>query len=518
MNLYSRKQKWKIVLLVGALILVAISLWFSNTIVQKVSEKEILRAKQWANAIKKKAELVEFTDRAFQQLRAHERRKIKLYLDATHEISKPIEGDVFPDYRFPLSIINDNKDIPVILVDNEQAISGYRNIAFDTSNLRPIYPHASKKELIRLFEDSLIKLTAVWEKNHPPFRIEVVEGLTMTSYYSDTKRTIELQNERDSLIQAFNRDLIEDSKLIPVLLIHEANDSLIASNLPKNELQSNHLKQTIDRLKKVHQPLVISFGENGKNLLYYDNSADLKQLEYYPYIQFLIVGLFIFIGYLLFSTFRKAEQNQVWAGMAKETAHQLGTPLSSLMAWVQLLESQQVDDEIVQEMKKDIDRLETVSQRFSKIGSETHLSDTDICATVQGVVDYLRPRISQKVSLFLQFPPSKISAKHNRQLMEWVMENIIRNAVDSMESNGSLRLEIKETDSKVNIDIQDSGKGIHPKQFKSIFEPGFTTKKRGWGLGLSLVKRIVKEYHKGKVFVLHSELGKGTCFRITLPK
>ncbi|MNJ84319.1 Sporulation kinase E [compost metagenome] len=517
MNLYSNKQTWKIVLLVIALITVAISLWVSNSTVQKVSDRERLRAKQWAEAIKKKAELVEFTDRAFQQLRGHERRKIKLYLEATKEISKPVTGNVFPDYHFPITIISENKDIPVILVDGDNQISGYTNLDFDTSDLRKIYPELTKKELVKKYEDSLLILTTVWEKKHKPFRIEVVKGLTMTSFYTDTKRTIQLEKERDSLISAFNNELINDSKLIPVVLMDKEKDSLISSNLPKEKTSPENLEKTLNSLEKVNEPIVISFGPDQQNWLYYDNSDELKQLQFFPYIQFLIIGVFIFIGYLLFSTFRKAEQNQVWAGMAKETAHQMGTPLSSLMAWIQLLETQNVDPSIISEMQKDVERLDTVSQRFSKIGSETHLTQTDIRLTVQGVMDYLRPRISQKVEMTTHYEDDPILVSHNKQLMEWVMENIIRNAVDAMESKGKLDVVIKTVPERVHIEISDTGKGLLPKQFKSIFEPGYTTKKRGWGLGLSLVKRIVKEYHKGKVYVVHSEIGKGTTIRVSLP-
>ncbi len=517
MNLYSNKQKWKIVLLVVALILVAMSLYVSNSTVQKVSDRERLRAKQWADAIKKKAELVEFTDRAFMQLREYERLKIQLYLDATKEISKPVAGDVFPDYSFPLQIINNNKDIPVILVDDQSVVSGYNNLDFDTTDLRKKNLLLPKKELVKLFEDSLLKLTSLWKINHEAFEIEVAEGLTMTYFYTDSKRTIQLERERDSLIQAFNSELIQDTRLIPVILMDSEHDSLIASNLPLARTKPQILAKTIRSFELVNDPISISFGKNDNYLLYFDNSDELKQLQYYPYIQFLIIGLFILIGYLLFSTFRKAEQNQVWAGMAKETAHQLGTPLSSLMAWVQLLENEQIDPTILLEMKKDIERLDNVSQRFSKIGSETKLKPEDIQVTIEKVMEYLRPRISQKVELKSQLLAETILVAHNPPLMEWVMENIVKNAVDAMESNGSIELVVSTSPEWVHIDITDTGKGLLIKQFKTIFQPGFTTKKRGWGLGLSLVKRIVKEYHNGKVFVLRSEIGKGTTFRISLP-
>ncbi len=493
------------------------SLWLSNSTVQKVSDRERLRAKQWADAIKKKAELVAFTNKAFNQLRAYERKKIQLYLDATKVISDPIMGDFIPDYSFPLRIIKDNTDIPVILVDDQNILSGSVNVDLDTTDIRNKYPSLSKDECFKRYEDSLLALTSIWKINHEPFTIEVTEGLTMTYYYTDTKQTIQLEKERDSLIKAFNNELIKDTKLIPVLLMNETKDSIIASNLPLQKTSPKHLSKTIAQFNAVNDPLAISFGKNNHNWLYFDNSDELKQLQYYPYIQFLIIGLFIFIGYLLFSTFRKAEQNQVWAGMAKETAHQLGTPLSSLMAWIQLLEAQNIDPSILAEMQKDVERLDNVSQRFSKIGSETQLYPNDIQQTVQNVLDYLRPRISQKVSLSADFIPEQLLIAHNPPLMEWVLENIMKNAVDAMESKGAIHVVVSTTPEWVHIDISDTGKGLSPKQFKTIFNPGYTTKKRGWGLGLSLVKRIVKDYHKGKVFVLGSEVGRGTTFRISLP-
>jgi len=517
MNLYSTKQKWKLVLLFVALVLVGISLWVSNSTVQKVSDRELLRAKQWVDALKKKAELVEFTNKTFNQLRNYERKKIQLYIDASTEISKPIVGDAFPDYTFPLKIIVENKDIPVILVDDNNIVSGSVNIDFDTTSLRKKHPSFSEKELVAVYEDSLLQLARLWSKKNPPLPIEVADGLTMTYYYSDTKQTIQLERERDSLIQAFNNELIKDARLIPLVLTNQQQDSLIATNIPKKLTNPELLKKTIQELAIVNNPIAISFGKHQNYQLFFDNSDELKQLQFYPYIQFIIIGLFILIGYLLFSTFRKAEQNQVWAGMAKETAHQLGTPLSSLMAWVQLLESQQIDPSIISEMQKDVERLEAVSQRFSKIGSKTQLQAADINETVIRVINYLRPRISQKVTLTYEISNESLVIAHNAPLIEWVMENILKNAVDAMESKGSIHVLVSIAPEWVNIDISDTGKGLLPKQFKSIFEPGFTTKKRGWGLGLSLVKRIVKEYHNGKVYVLQSELGKGTTFRISLP-
>jgi signal transduction histidine kinase len=339
----------------------------------------------------------------------------------------------------------------------------------------------------------------------------------MTYVYNDSREIIRLERERDSLLTSFNNELINNESLVPVLLIDESKDSIIGSNLPKEKLSPHRIEQTTLELKLQNDPLLIDLQNGEKTLLYFDNSEELKQLQYFPYIIFFIIGLFVLIGYLIFSTFRKAEQNQVWAGMAKETAHQLGTPLSSLMAWIQLLESQGTDPMITNEMQKDVDRLETITDRFSKIGSGGKLQEFDICQTIHHVLDYLRPRISDKVEI-VRHCDHQIPVLHNPSLIEWVIENIVKNAVDAMEGKGRLEVIVHSSTEWVHIDIIDTGKGIAPKQLKTIFQPGFSTKQRGWGLGLSLVKRIVKEYHNGKVFVLSSEISKGTTFRISLPK
>ncbi|MGV3631328.1 MAG: sensor histidine kinase [Bacteroidota bacterium] len=518
MNLYSNKQKWKIAFLFVALILVAISLFVSNRIVTKVSEQERNRVKQWADAIKKKAELVRLTNRTFSQLREKEHNEMEMWIDATKEISKPVAGDAFPDYTLPLKIINKNKDIPVILFDNKGTISGHINLDFDTLSIRKIHPGMQPAEINRLFDDSLRVLAKAWELRNPAFTIEVFEGLSMTYVYNDSKQIFRLERERDSLIRSFNQELISNEGLVPVILIDQKTDSILATNLPQKDISPKKFTQTKSYFLAQNEPIEINFSNRQNSLLLYDNSPELKQLQYFPYIQFLIIGLFIFIGYLIFSTFRKAEQNQVWAGMAKETAHQLGTPLSSLMAWVQLLENENIDQSMVGEMRKDVERLETVTNRFSKIGSEAKLEASDIAATIDKVTSYLRTRISNKIELIFHQPGGPVIARHNPPLMEWVFENIIKNAVDSIERAGRIDVSLFEDEKQVVIDIRDSGKGIPKNQVTAIFKPGFTTKKRGWGLGLSLVKRIISEYHKGKVFVLESESGKGTTFRIALKK
>lgn len=512
MNLYSNKQKWKIAFLILAILLVGASLFVSNEIVTKVRERERERVQQWAGAIKKKAELIQLTNRTFTQLREKERSEMEMWIDAIKEISKPIAEEFFTDYSFPMKIIKKNDVIPVIVFDYEQNISTFNNLDFDTSNLRKLHPEMKPKKLYALFEDSLRQLAKQWTLKGRAFSIKLDASTNMTCVYNDSKNIFKLERERDSLIQSFNRELISNESLVPVLLVDAASDSIIATNIDAKQLAER--KQA---LKAMSNPVVINFANHQNSLLYFDDSPELKQLKYFPYIQFFIIGLFIFIGYLIFSTFRKAEQNQVWAGMAKETAHQLGTPLSSLIAWVQLLESENIDQTMVHEMQKDIQRLETVSHRFSKIGSDAKLEQENLVETISRVTDYLQSRISSKINLTFVTEEPEIQVKHNPPLMEWVIENIIKNAVDAIDKSGVIEVRLKQENQLAVILIRDTGKGLSPKQFKTIFQPGFTTKKRGWGLGLSLVKRIVNEYHQGKVFVQESEIGKGTTFRIQLP-
>lgn len=514
MNLYSNKQKWKIALMIFALLLVGVSLFVSNQIVAKVGEQEHQRATQWAGAIKKKVELVQLTNRTFSKLRDKEREKMSLWVEATKEVSNPSSFDIIPE--FPMRIIKGNFDIPVILLDGSNTISGHRNVGFDKEDLKVQFPELSEQELSTKFNDSLLQLAEIWKSKHPSFTIEVYTDLFMTYVYNDSKELVKLEQERDSLIHSFNQELIDNEGRVPVLLIDAETQTIIGSNLPEEKLRADKLSTTINEMSNSKDTLMIDFKDGHKSILYYDDSPELKQLQYFPYIQFVIIGLFALIGYLIFSTFRKAEQNQVWAGMAKETAHQLGTPLSSLMAWVQLLESYNVDPMVAKEMQKDVDRLEKVTDRFSKIGSGAKLDSYDLTATVENVIEYLRPRISKQVTVDLVIK-EKIETVHNGPLIEWVIENICKNAVDAMDGKGQLKIEVIHGPEWAHIDISDTGKGISPKQMKTIFQPGFTTKKRGWGLGLSLVKRIVKEYHKGRVFVLHSTIGVGTTFRISIP-
>lgn len=315
----------------------------------------------------------------------------------------------------------------------------------------------------------------------------------------------------------FLLDIINRNTNIPIIItdsLGQIGDTRNISYTPENK--EKVLTRELHKMKEQNEPIIISVSHQ---YLYYRDSILLENLKYYPLVQFAVIFLFIFVAYLAFSSSRNAEQNQVWVGMSKETAHQLGTPISSLMAWVELLKMQNIDENLVNEFEKDTQRLQKITERFSKIGSVPELLPTDVAETVQSTIDYLITRSSGKVKFILDFDRQKnYEAPMNASLFSWVIENLCKNAIDAMNNSGTIQLSMAEKNDQIIIDISDTGKGIAKTYFKTVFQPGFTTKKRGWGLGLSLAKRIVENYHKGKIFLKQSEINKGTTFRIILNK
>ncbi len=497
MNLYHKKQRWKISLALLAILLVLASLWFSNSIVKKVAFKEKERVTQWADAIKRKAQLVNLTNSAFDELRENERKKVELWTQSMQEVNKDLD-----DYSFVVSVLQNSGTLPMIIVNKDNQIE-------TTHNLTELDSLTKNQK-----EDTLRQLINLWKTTHPPLTLNLFNNDVQTVYYYDSKKLEDLSKSKDSLFNAFSNELINNEALVPVIFIDKETREIIGTNI--NNINSNNVTQKINNLKSKNDSIVVDLGTDRTGVIYFEHSPELTQLKYFPIIQFIMIALFIFIGYLVFSTFRKAEQDQVWVGMAKETAHQLGTPISSLMAWVQLLETQNVDALTIKEMNKDIDRLNTVTNRFSKIGSKAILKPENIVPVLKHSTDYLRKRISDKVQLNFYTEQDEIIVPINAPLLEWVIENICKNAVDAMEGKGNINVKVKQLENDVIIDIEDTGKGIPSGKLKTVFQPGFTTKSRGWGLGLSLVKRIIEEFHKGKIIVAKSEINIGTTFRITL--
>ena len=505
-GLHINKQRWKFILALMVLFVIVGTLFLSNLFISKIAQREKDKASQWAESVKKKGELVELSNNIFIELKKKEKEKIGVVIDA-YRIKMEKSDDLSQnlDIVFSDSIISANKDIPVIVL--------YEGSTDPDGNdgMNQFYDEG----ITKLEKDSIcMEMAEKWKNQSQFYQIEFYAGMYLNFYYGNSSELSRLQKESKSLIQSFEMEISENKGLIPVILWDEENNEVVASNVKGSKSELAALK---NEWKSKNKPLKFDFG-SGIKTLYYSDSPELTYLQWVPYIQFIVLGLIILLGYFIFSTFRKAEQKRVWAGMAKETAHQLGTPLSSLLGWQEHLESINVDSMITREMKKDLQRLERITDRFSKIGSESKLEDVDIVKTINQNLEYLKVRLSNKVEITMESLLEKhIRVYHNQSLMDWVIENLCKNSVDAMQGVGLLSIQVINEKKFVHIDITDSGKGISSKNQKAIFDPGYSTKKRGWGLGLALVKRIICEHHKGKVFVLKSKVNQGTTIRISLP-
>jgi hypothetical protein len=498
-NIYDKKQRWKLFLALFAMIIVASSLWYTGVLVKRISDEEKQKVRLWAEAIQKKSKLVDYTNRLFKTISEEERKRIELWAEANKRI---IYADNNSDLTFYLDIISSNTTIPVIVVNQEGKITNWRNIELPAENDTTF----------------LLSRLAEMKAKNPPIEIVVYGNIKNYLYYDDSRIFSELKIVLNDLIESFISEIVVNSASVPVIVTDSTQKNIVyTGNIDSTVLaDSTVLNKVLAEMKSHNSPLEI-YIDNHKSYVFYKDSELLQQLKWYPFIQFFIIGLFLLISYYVFSTSRKAEQNQVWVGMAKETAHQLGTPLSSLMAWIEILKSQNVDELTIRELEKDMKRLEMITERFSKIGAIPILDNANIISVIDESVQYLRGRISKNVAIKFDFEQSNIFAKVNPSLFSWVLENLIKNAVDAMNGKGKITISVKDLGQFIYIDISDTGTGIPKNKQKTVFEPGFTTKKRGWGLGLSLVKRIIEGYHKGKVFVKESSEN-GTTFRIVLNK
>ena len=386
------------------------------------------------------------TNKLVRELKSEETKKIEIWAQATKQLVNSYRQGYF---SLAIKVVSENRNIPVILIDECDSILETRNINFFSNS------------------DSIV-----------------------LNEYDEIKYNIN-QQEKDSLTTIKAEKLLKQYK--------------------------SYLRETLNEMKASgDEPIEINF-IGDKQWIYYADSELLNNLRYYPIYQLFFIFIFVFIGYMVFSSARKSEQNQVWAGMAKETAHQIATPLSSLMAWSELIKNEKNED-MVFEMKKDLHRLETIADRFSKIGSKPKLEKHEIISIVEKSVRYLKSRLSQNTEFIIENNEQELYVNINKTLLEWVIENICKNAVDAMQGKGKIKIAINQNDSTIQIIIQDTGKGIDKLLISDIFKPGVTSKARGWGLGLSLSKRIIEDYHKGKLFLLESNEQNGTSFAIVLPK
>ena len=382
--------------------------------------------------------------------------------------------------------------------------------------MKSIYDSRQRLKFVFIFTAILIAIASL-----------VVSDMLIKDLAQEERQKMEVWAEATRLTASKNTavdlslvlKILEGNTTIPVVLCNDKDSIMFVKNInfPENNDVEEFKKAKVKELKSKNT-IVIDMEDGTFQYVYYDDSIILKRLLIYPYAQLTVVFVFIVIAFLALASTKKAEQNKVWVGLSKETAHQLGTPISSLIARVEYLRTKDIDPSLLNEMEKDVKRLETIAERFSKIGSNPDPVPVDINNSIRSALSYMSTRISAKVKIYTHLTDEPVPVLMNDSLFAWVIENLTKNAVDAMEGQGEITFQVEERDKVVRIDVTDTGKGIAKSKFKTVCNPGYTTKKRGWGLGLSLVKRIIESYHGGKIFVKNSEVGKGTTFRIELRK
>lgn len=464
LHIYTRKQRWKFFFLVIAILIGISSIWFTNNLVKKLSEEERKKMEIWAVTLRGITDDILINDSLGDKNRLAFKNINNAYADLYFQISKKLSEE-------------DRKKM------EKWALT-----------------------LREITDDILVKNDSLDDQNR------LVNEIIYNAY---TNLVFQITSSNST---------------IPTIFVNENNDIIGTSNLRRfkveegkrfsfdalSEKDQSYLRKQLQIMEERNDPIEIQLS-TGNNKLYYKNSFLITQLFWFPFFQLAVVFLFILVSYLAINSSNIAEQNQVWVGMSKETAHQLGTPISSLLAWVELLKGSKHN--LVPEIAKDVQRLEKIAERFSKIGSAPILRSESIIEVLENSIEYLKSRSSDKINFVFDYPSDQeLFVPVNVSLFEWVIENLCKNSIDAMDGKGEISIRLTDHNQVLFLDIEDSGKGIAKSQFKAIFQPGFTTKQRGWGLGLSLSNRIIENYHAGKIFVKRSELNMGTTFRIVLKK
>lgn len=497
-NLYkSYTTRW---ILMGITVLLSlVALWVISRVANQIRVSEMEKVRLWAGAITQRAQLVTQTEEFFAEIAESERQKMKFYTRAqqiaVNQTLNNTQDLFFTDY------ITANSTIPVIITDKEGSITAYNNIDLPDSTVK--------------LEGDLL---ADFSREEPiPY---TVWGMPFTLYYKESKIYSDMRATLFNLTKSFLDEVTNNSVNVPVLVVDSLQGFVIGSgNIPEKEFNTpERLCEKICEMEEANDPIIVKLPSNKKAYVFYETTPLLKALRWVPVLYLVIVLAIILISFNLFTTARTMEQNRIWVGMAKETAHQLGTPISSLLAWNEYLQGKEYEPKYAVEIKKDLDRLETVAHRFSKIGSVPELNDEDVCSVISGVMGYLQHRTSRNVHFVTNFPNEPLIVPLNRYLFEWVIENICKNAIDAMNGSGTFTVIVSSDTHHVYIDLSDTGKGMSPAVQKHIFDSGFTTKNRGWGLGLSLARRIINEYHNGKIYLKYSVEGQGSVFRIELKR
>lgn len=499
-NLYTNKKRWKWALAIVALLIVGASLWYTNFLVKSIAEQETNQVQLWAAAMEQHAGMMKSTEEFFGKVSEQEQMRVDLLAHAYRQV---LDFSMNENTGIYLEIIKNNISIPLVITDDNG------NIMF-SNNL----PEEQKEK--KVFDAEMRKAYSKFA----PIKINPGFGQIQWLYYNESLIYTDLKAVLENMIGHFMEEITLNAVGAPVIITNADGTKILSyGNLDSVQMQNaDYVEHQLAMMRSENDPLEIDFMDTGKAYIYYRTTDLVEQMKYFPVVQIIVIALYLLIAYLLFSWARRSEQNQVWAGMAKETAHQLGTPISSLMGWVELLKLQEEPFVGTEEMEKDIERLQIVTDRFSKIGSVPVLEPTDIVPVIRNTMDYLQKRFSKKFEFDLRLPDQPTMVPLAESLFRWVLENLTKNAVDAMGDHGKITVELTESSDEVFIDLSDTGKGISKSQIKQVFNPGYTSKKRGWGLGLSLAKRIIEEYHKGKIFVKQSTLGQGTTFRITLNK
>ena len=492
-----RKPTWKWILFVSAAAIFTVIIIYSNKLIKKIAQEERQRIEIWAGAITYKTQIINETERFFDSIRIEEGNQASIFAKA---VKKVAEASLYEDITFYQDIISANQTVPTIIANPNGNIDAAINLPDSILAMRNI---REMGESIRDFDS--LKL--------PYYHREYV-----MVYYKNSHIYGDFRDMIDNLLESFFQETVINSASVPVIITDSTQINVIAAgNIDSSIIDAPFkVNARLEKMREENDPIVLEWLDHGKCYVFYEESSVLKQLRLFPFIQYGIIFVFLLVAYLLFSVTKRSEENRVWVGMSKETAHQLGTPISSLMAWTELLKEMPVDPTIPQEIGKDVHRLETIAQRFSKIGSVPVLEDTDIVPIIDNFTNYLQTRISSMVHIHFEKPDHPIVLPLNQQLFEWVIENLCKNSADAMNGKGDITISITEEKNKVYIDITDTGKGIPQKMQKRIFSPGYTSKSRGWGLGLTLAKRIIQNYHRGKLFVKSSVIDQGTTMRIQL--
>lgn len=500
-----RKGKWIIMSI--TLVLGMAALWIINTFAKQIRISEEEKVRIWASAISQKAELMTSTETFFNEVAIDERRKVKLYIDVLQSFNNRDLGSDAQFYLSYVSYIVDSSRTPFMIINRDSVITSCGNIRPTAQQDRQLIGTKITPQLLQDFSDN------------PPFHYSVW-GIPLTLLYRESQIYTDMRTVLDNLNRSFLSEVTNNSVFVPVIVVDSTHSNILGSgNINPHDFDNpQKLRDKLDKMANANQPITLKLPNNQTAYVYYEPTPMLKLLRIIPLIYLFLALVLLLISYNLFRTARSEEENRVWVGMAKETAHQLGTPISSLSGWADYLEGKTLEEPYLGEIRKDIDRLDTIARRFSKIGSVPELKPEDLCEVLRHTISYMEKRSPRKVQFITTLPDRPVIAPLNRYLFEWVVENICKNAIDAMEGKGTFTTILTIEGDHINIDLADTGKGIPASQQKYIFESGYSTKQRGWGLGLSLARRIIQEYHKGKISLKYSVPGQGSVFRITIDR